>query len=106
MLLHNSLNSVQTQAGAFSNSLGGKKRFKYMGLDIRWNSGTVIANLNHHTPAVAISVYPKFAPAVHRIDGIVNDVGPNLIQLTAERIHEKRHRVVITLDFHAALELV
>ncbi len=90
MLPHNSLNCIQTEAAALSHSLGGEKWFKDMRLDLRWNPGTVVPDLDHHTSGVAICAYPKFPPAVDGVNRVIDDVGPNLIQLTAERIHQKR----------------
>src|ERR1700739_4320973 len=77
-----------------------------MRLDLRGNPGGVVPDLDYHTSGVAIYAHPKFPPAVDGVDRVIDDVGPNLIQLTAERIHEKRDRLVITLDLHSAFELV
>ncbi len=84
VLLHNSLNGVESQPGAFSDSLGGEERFEDVRLYIGRNPRTVVGDLNHHAIILAIGSNSKFAFAAHRVNGIVDDVGPNLIQLAPE----------------------
>ena len=84
VLLHNSLNRVEAEPGAFPNSLGGEERFEDVRLYVGRNSRTVIGDLNHDAIVLAIGSNSKLAFATHGVDGIVDDVGPNLIQLAAE----------------------
>src|SRR5579863_7452920 len=88
VLLHDSLNRVEAKPCALPNSFGGEERFKDMRLDLRRNSRTVVADLNNSATVFAIGSHAKFASAPHRIDGVIDDVGPNLIQLAPEGIHE------------------
>ena len=84
VLLHDTLNRVEAQAGAFAHSLGGEKRFEDMRLYLGRNSRTVVGDLNHHAIVLAIGSDSKLALASHRINGIVDDVRPNLIELAAK----------------------
>ncbi len=69
MLFNNSLNCIQPQARTLSNSLGGKKRLKDMGLNIGWNSGTVIANLINVLLIKSLSLdFPNGGPRCQRKD--------------------------------------
>jgi hypothetical protein len=55
-----------------------------MRLDLGRNPRPVVADLNDYTAVFAIGSKPKLALPAHRIDGIIDDVGPNLIKLTSE----------------------
>ena len=46
-----------------------------------WDSRTVVANLNHNAIVVAISSDPSSPCASHRVDGIVDNVRPYLVQV-------------------------
>ena len=95
VLLHNSLHSVQTESRPLSNSLGGEERFKDVRFYLGGNSGAVVANLHYHASILAISSHSKLALSAHRVDGIVDDVGPDLIELAAKRIDEEGNALVI-----------
>ena len=84
VLLHNSLNCVETEAGPLSHSLGSKEWFKNVVLDLRGNPGAVIADLNHNAGNLAIGSNPQLAFAAHGVDGIVDDVGPHLVEFAPE----------------------
>src|ERR1700676_4134262 len=79
MLLHNSLDSVQSEARAFPHSFGREKRLKNMSLHLGRDSWTVISHLNYHAAVIAVSSDPKLAFSVHRVDGVIDNVGPNLV---------------------------
>src|SRR5208283_1984156 len=75
VLLYNSLHSIEAQACAFPNSFGREKRLEDVRLHLFGNSRAVIANLNHHTIAVAVGSDSKLAFSVHRINRVINNVG-------------------------------
>src|SRR5690242_21942377 len=100
MPFHDSLSSIETQACALSDSLGGEEWFEDMGLDIGRNTGTAVANLDHDTGIILIRAQPKFALAVHGVNRVINDVGPNLVQFAPKGVHQKRNRLILTLDLH------
>ena len=84
VLLHDTLNRVEAEARALANSLGGKKRFEDMRLYLGGNPRSVISDFNYHTIVLAIRSDSKLALASHRIDGIVDDIRLNLIELAAK----------------------
>ena len=43
---------------------------------------------------------------MHRVDRIINNVGPDLVEFAPERIHQKRNPLVIALHHHALFQLV
>src|SRR5438270_5253471 len=106
VLAHNALHRIQSQTGALAHALGGEKRFEDVRLDIGRNAGTIIANLNHDGAIIAIDSNPQRAFAAHGINRIIDDIGPYLVQFTAERIHQKRDWLIVTLYRHPMLELM
>src|SRR6185437_3274820 len=106
MLLHNPLNCVQPESGPLSNALSCEKRFEDVGLHVRWNSRAIISNLNHNASVVAIGAHPKLALAVHRIDRVIDDVGPDLVELAAERIHQQRNSLIIALHRYSLFQFM
>ncbi len=77
------------EAGAFPNSFGCEKRFKDVGLHVVGNSRTVIANLNHNAIVIAVGSDAKLALAVHRVNRVIDNVGPDLVELASKRIHQQ-----------------
>jgi hypothetical protein len=84
VLFHDTLNRVEAEASAFANSFGGKEWFEDMRLYLRRNSRSVIGDFNYDTIVLAIRSDSKPALASHSIDGIVDDIRPNLIELAAK----------------------
>jgi len=72
--------------------LGGEERFKDVRFYSAENSGAVVANLplprKHPRDKFAL----ELALSAHCVDGIVDDVGPDLIELAAKRIDEEGNR--------------
>ena len=79
MLSDNRLHSIQAEARSLTNTLGGEKGIKDVGFYLRRNSRAIVANFHHNKVVFAEGPYLKFALTRHRIDGIFNNVGPNLI---------------------------
>ena len=84
VLLHNSLDRVQAEARAFPNSFGCEKRLKDVGLYLIGNSWTVVANLHYYATVVAVGSDAKLAFSVHRVNRVINNVGPDLVELAAK----------------------
>src|ERR1017187_9366763 len=97
MLINNSLYSVQAESSTFSYSLRRKERFENVRLNVRRDSGAVVGDLNYNGIVLPISPNSQLALAAHGVDGVINDVRPNLIQFTSEGIHEKRNFPVVAL---------
>ena len=84
VLLHDSLNGVEAEPGAFADSFGGEERFEDVRLHVGRNSRAVIGDLHHNAIVLAIGSNSKLAFAAHGVNGVVDEVGPNLIQLAPE----------------------
>ena len=79
VLLHNSLNCVEAEPGTFPNSLGCKKGFKDVRPYLGQNARAIVGNLNHNAIVLAISANDKLTFPIHRVSGVVDKIGPNLI---------------------------
>ena len=84
MLSHYALNRVQAQSGSLPYSFGREERFEDVRLDLRRNSRAVVADLNYGAGIIAIGSNSELALSAHGVNGIVNNVGPDLIELAAE----------------------
>src|SRR5271154_492007 len=78
VLFHDALHGVEAESGAFSHSLGGEEWLENVREHVRRNSGTVVGDFDHHGIVLAVDPQPEFAFAMHRVNGVVNDVGPDL----------------------------
>src|SRR5271157_1258727 len=106
MFFYYALDGVQTQSCALAYSLGGEEGFENAGLDVGRNSRTGVADLHYNTTVIAIGSNSKVAGSVHGVDGVVDDVGPDLIEFTAERIHQQRRGLIVAFDDHSFFQFV
>ena len=101
MFLHNPLDRIQAESSAFPNTFGCKKRLEDVGLHLVGNSWTVIADLNYNATVVAVDSDAKLAFPVHRVNRVVDNVGPDLVKLASKRIHKEGNPLVIALHHHS-----
>src|ERR1700693_692975 len=80
MLANNAHHCIEAEAGPFANLFGGEKGVEDAGLNFGGNAGTVISDFDDGIVEFARGVDSEFAFAIHGIDGIVNEVGPDLIE--------------------------
>ena len=84
MLLHNPQGGVESEPRTFADFLGGKERLKDVRLNVGRNPRTIVGDLDHHAIVVAPGPHTKFSFAAHCVNGVVDNVGPHLIQLATE----------------------
>ena len=65
-----------------------------MGLYLRRNSWTVIADFNDNIAIFTVNAEPQFSLTAHRVDSVLDNVGPDLIQFIAYDIHNERRRLI------------
>src|SRR5271166_3415973 len=106
MFFHDALRSIEAEARSLSDSLSREERLEDVLLNVRWNTRAVVADFHHHPSILAISANSQLAFAIHRIDGVVDDVRPNLIQFAAEGVHQQRNTLIVSLHLNAPFELV
>src|SRR5260221_11886401 len=106
VLFHDSLHRVEAEAGSFSNTLGREKGLKDVRLNLGWYSRTVIADFHDRARIVAIGSDAKFALSMHGVDGVVDDVRPDLVEFAAKGIHAKQLGRIVAHDGDTVLQLV
>jgi hypothetical protein len=78
---------VQTKTGALSYFLGCEKGFEDVRMHLFGNAWAVVGDL-HEQPAWLLGcAYPDAARSIHRVDGVVYQVRPNLVELAAVRAY-------------------
>src|ERR1700680_3770813 len=84
VLLHNSLNGVEAEPRTFPDSLSGEERFENVRLYAGQDSRPVIADFDHDAIILPVGADSEPALSAHGVNCVVDEVGPNLIQLAAE----------------------
>ena len=82
MIPDDAANRIQSQTRPLADSLGGEKGVKDMRQNLWRDSGSVVANFDEHAVKVARGPHPQLTLPLHGLDGVGNQVGPNLIELT------------------------
>ncbi len=59
------------------------------------NAGTVVSNFHEDEIVFARSVYGELAIAVHGVGGVINEIGPDLIEFAATGHDFRKIRSVI-----------
>ena len=84
VLLHDALNGIEAEAGALAHFFGGEEGLENVLLDLGRNSRAIVGDLHYCALVIAIGADQKLSLATHGVDGVVDDVGPDLIELAAE----------------------
>ena len=74
---------ISPRPGAGADGFGGEEWLEHVRLDVRGNAGTVIHDFNDQLIVLAAGADANFAGAMDRVDGVVNEIGPNLIEFAA-----------------------
>src|SRR5208283_6212426 len=90
VLFHDALHRVEAESRPLTYALGREKRLKNVRQDLRRNSGAVVADFHDHAIVLTIGAHAQLAFSSHRVDGIVDQVGPNLVEFAAEGMYKKR----------------
>src|ERR1044072_4395067 len=81
MALHDAPGNIETETGASADVFGGEERVENPALNLGRNSRAVVAHGDDHAGRVDGGP-DAHAPAWCGVDGIVEQVGPDLIELT------------------------
>jgi hypothetical protein len=82
---YDSVYGVQAYPGAFADALGSEERLKEMRLHRVGNPGSIVDDLNENKIELPGRSNDQFTLAAHSIGGIVDEIRPNLVQLTSSR---------------------
>src|SRR5258708_1015077 len=97
VLSHDCPHSVESETRSLPNALRREKRIEDVGLDLRRNSRTVIADFNHDIAIFTENAELELPLTEHRFDRILDKIGPDLIQFIAHRIHKEGHSLISAL---------
>src|SRR6266511_1728897 len=98
---------VQAQAGPFPDLLGGEERLEDAGPDLVGHPGTGVPDLDHD--AIVLDgggSHRELAVPAHRVGRIVDEVRPDLVQLSGKSRDPRQAAVVVTDDLDVVAELV
>ena len=71
---------IQPEPGALAERLGGEERVEDAADDVLGDARSVVADLDaDHLFVLALRAHRQRAVAVHRLDRVVDDVGPHLV---------------------------
>ena len=104
MCAHDAVDGIQAYSRSFTDALGRKERLKDMRLYRIGNTGTVVDDLDENEIELSGSSNNQLALASHGIDGIVNEVGPDLIQFAPACEDPGKVGIELALHFHAVLQ--
>lgn len=83
----------QPKAGAGADGFRRGKRFEQMRLDFGRNPRTVVYDFNDELIVFQASANAGFSDAVDRVNGVVDEIGPDLIEFAAVS-HDARHGAI------------
>src|SRR6516164_3362512 len=105
-LYDDALCDVETKTGAFAHVLGCVEGLERAGRHLRWHAWAGITDLDEDIVSLGPSRQAKRACPVHRVDGVVNEVGPHLVKLTGVRLYLGDAGAVVAHDRDTVGELV
>src|SRR5271154_7383783 len=104
MAAHDPVNRIQTNSRAFAYALRSEERLEEGRLHRIGNTWPIVDDLDENE--IKFSRSSNYQPAftAHGVDGIINKIGPNLVQLASTRKHAGKVGVELASHFHAAFE--
>src|SRR5262249_591508 len=105
VLVDDTFDDHQPQTAAFTFALRGEERLENPWQNVPWNPRSVVANANCHLGALLRRFHRDLPPASERLDGVMNNVRPDLIQLVDVDGH-LRKRTESSVYRYTILELV
>ena len=106
MTVDDSVGRVEAQARPLAHRFGGEERIEDLAGEVGGNARTVIADLDHDASPSRAGADGEDATPLHRIDRVVDQVGPHLIELATVRIDTGEVLVVIALHADTLLPFV
>ena len=107
LLGDDALNDVEAETGAFADRLGREERLEDPRLHVGGNADAVVDDAHDRRATVAGGLDPQHAMIRHRVDRVVGQIGPDLIELAGKRAHRRQIGRVVALERDVlAFELV
>lgn len=73
------VSDVEAEAGTAAGTFGGEEGVEYLGLDFGRDAGALVFDFNDNFVAFATGANSYLTFSIHGIDGVVEDVGPDLV---------------------------
>src|SRR5258708_29252631 len=105
-IFDDAVNHVKAKPRAFADALCSEKGIEDARFDFGRNARPIVGNFHENEIVFADDANPEFAVAVHGVGGVVNQVGPDLIQFAATGHNLGQAGRVISRIGDAALQLV
>ena len=102
----NIMGNMQTQACALPGCFCGKERLEDTRLNIGWNSGSIIRDLNNDMLIFLGCFDSDLTFAMHRVHGVVDDVRPYLVELAGIRFDAGHICRIFPFDRHALFQFM
>src|SRR5215212_129494 len=96
---------VQAQACAGTGGFGGKEGLEDTRLSFGWNPWPIVDDLDYDVALFATGEQPEFSLTLHGLDGVVDDVGPDLIQFGPVGLDTRNVVGVVARDADACFDL-
>ena len=103
---HDAPGDVEAEAGALAHVLGGVEGLEGAARHLRRHSRAAVADLDDDAVAIQPGGQPQRARAVHGVDRVVDQVGPDPVELAGVGLDRGDAGAVVAPDRHAAPELV
>ena len=105
MFLNDVVCDVQAQAGADAGRFRRKERVENARLNFRWNARTIVRDFDDDAFFILTKCFDfDFARAVHRVNRVVENVRPDLVQFTAVRFDARQIARVLARNRNALLK--
>src|SRR5579859_1968540 len=102
---HDSVGDLQAKTGAAPDRFGCEKGLENTRLDRGGNPRSIVRNLDQDVLILTGSTNPNRPAALKGIDGIINQIRPDLIELAAIDHNTWQTPVIVTLHSNATFEL-
>ena len=96
----------ETQPGSLPHSLGGEERLENMVLHFRRDARSIVGDFDQQAIDLARRADTQLALSLHGVDGVVDQVGPDLVQVAAARADLRQGAVEIELHRDAVFQPV
>src|SRR6266849_9350191 len=97
---------VQAEARSAADVLRREERLEDPRLDLRRDAWPIVGDLDQDADVLPGGADSQVSLAVHRVDGIVDEIGPDLVELAAVRVDTGQAPIVLARHADAGLELV
>src|SRR5277367_4397400 len=105
-ILDDAVDDIETEACAFANPFGSEEGIKDAPERFRRNARTVVGNFDENVVVFAGGVDSELAAFFHSVGGVVDDIGPDLIEFAAAGHDLGQIRSVVANHGDTALKLV